>query len=105
MNGRTKGHGFERTIAERLREIWPGCYTQRFKGSLWMDHCGVDLVNTDPFNFQLKAVERLSPSYHEILKAMPKGRNINCIIHKRNNSGCIVAMTLEDFLTLIKNGK
>lgn len=74
MNSRTKGHQFERHMAEVLREVWPDCYTTRFKGSLWLDHCGVDLVGTPGFNIQLKAVERLSPGYHEILAAMPKGR-------------------------------
>lgn len=44
MNNRSKGHGFERAMAERLRTIWPECYTTRFKGTLWLDHCGVDLL-------------------------------------------------------------
>lgn len=101
MNARTKGHSFERAIAERLREIWPDCYATRFKGSLWLDHCGVDLVGTPGFNIQLKAVERLSPGCHEILSAMPKGQNKNIVIHKRNGKGCIVSMRLEDFLRLI----
>jgi hypothetical protein len=87
MNYMVKGHGFERAMAERLREVWPDCYTQRFKGSLWMDYCGVDLVGTPGFNIQLKTVERLSPGYPEILQSMPKGKNTNIIIYKRNNKG------------------
>lgn len=106
MNARTKGHNFERAMAERLREIWPDCYTTRFKGSLWLDHCGVDLVGTPGFNIQLKAMER-TPAYHDILDYMPKGQNKNIVIHKRNKKGCIVALRLEDFLQLIvkENGK
>lgn len=100
MNARTKGHSFERAMAERLREIWPDCYTTRFKGSLWLDHCGVDLVGTPGFNIQLKAMER-TPAYHDILDYMPKGQNKNIVIHKRNKKGCIVALRLEDFLNLI----
>jgi hypothetical protein len=101
MNSRTKGHDFERQMAERLREIWPECFTTRFKGSLWLDHCGVDLVGTPGYNVQLKAVERLSPGVHEILEAMPKGQNTNIVIHKRNRKGIIVAMKLEDFICIM----
>lgn len=101
MNSRKKGHDFERAMAERLRDVWPGCYTQRFKGSLWMDHCGVDLVGTPGYNIQLKAMEK-SPPYHDILDYMPKGENINLIIHKRNRKGCVAVLRLEDFLKLIK---
>jgi hypothetical protein len=102
MNSRTKGHDFERKMAEKLREVWPNCYTQRFKGSLWMDHCGIDLVNTPPFNFQLKATER-PPGYHKILSAMPKGRNINVILHKRNNKGIVAVLSYDDFLKIINS--
>lgn len=106
MNSRTKGHSFERKIAERLRgEVWPECFTTRFKGSAWLDSCGVDLIGTPGFNVQLKAVERLSPGYHEILASMPKDQNRNIIIHKRNNKGCVVALDLDDFLQLLNNKK
>lgn len=71
MNSRTKGHDFERLMAEKLREAWPERYTMRFKGTLWLDHCGADLVNTTPFNIQLKAMER-TPVYHDILNYMSK---------------------------------
>jgi len=101
MNSRTKGHGFERWCAAKLRAIWPNVQTCRFAGNLWLDHCGVDLINTEPFNIQCKAVEKLSPGHHEILQAMPKGRNINIILHKKNNRGVIVVMDLEDFLRVM----
>lgn len=100
MNSRTKGHDFERRMAEKLREVWPECYTTRFKGTLWLDHCGVDLVGTTGFNIQLKAMER-TPAYHDILNYMPKGENKNIIIHKRNNKGIVVAMGLDDFLIML----
>jgi len=102
MNQRTKGHGFERWCAAKLRAIWPDVQTCRYAGNLWLDHCGVDLINTGGFNFQCKAVEKLSPGYHTILAAMPKGKNSNVILHKKNGRGVVVAMKLEDFLKLIK---
>jgi len=71
-------------------------------GSCWDDYLGIDLTGTPGFQIQCKAVEKLSPGYHEILKTMPQNQNKNIVIHKKNNQGCIVAMTLEDFLTLVK---
>ena len=102
VNSRTKGHTFERSMAEKLRAVWPDCFTTRFKGSLWLDHCGVDLVGTPGYNIQLKATER-APSYHDILDYMPKGHNKNIIIHKRNHKGSVVVMRLDDFIELISN--
>lgn len=104
MNGRTKGHAFERQMAERLREIWPDCFTTRFKGSLWLDHCGIDLVGTPGYNIQLKATER-TPAYHDILEMMPKDRNRNIVIHKRNRKGCVVVMRFDDFLNLMNSNE
>lgn len=72
-------------------------------GSPWLDYMGVDLTGTGDFNVQCKAMER-TPPYHEILKKMPKGDKSNIVIHKRNNSGIVVVMGLDDFLKLVKNG-
>jgi hypothetical protein len=105
LNSKQKGNQFERQMAAILRErLWPGCYTSRFMGSAWLDYNGIDLTGTGNFNVQLKAVERLSPGYHEILAGMLQNRNINIVIHKRNNRGAVVAMTLEDFIKILKNG-
>lgn len=102
MNSKIKGNAFERECAFRLREIFPGCQTSRFMGRLFDDSCGVDLTDTGNFNVQCKAMER-TPPYHEILKKMPKGDKTNIVIHKRNNVGCVVVMTFQDFMNLLKN--
>ena len=103
MNSKQKGNQFERQMAAILREkLWPACYTSRFMGSCWDDYQGVDLAGTPGYNVQLKAVERLSPGYHEILTAMRQDKNINIVIHKRNNRGAVVAMSLDNFLKLQK---
>ena len=65
-----------------------------------LDNAGVDLVGTDPFNIQCKAVER-SMDLHTVLADMPEDENYNVVFHKRNNQGQIVAMRLEDFMELI----
>jgi hypothetical protein len=102
-SNRQKGHQFERHTASILRaELWPECFSSRFMGCAWDDYNGRDLTGTPGFNIQLKAVERLSPGYHEILSKMLKNSNKNIVIHKRNNKGAIVAMTFEDFIKLIK---
>jgi hypothetical protein len=103
MNSKQKGNQFERQMAAVLRaELWPECYTSRFMGCAWDDYNGIDLTGTGNFNIQLKATER-TPSYHSILKnKMPQGKKTNIIIHKRNNEGCIVALTFENFVKLIK---
>jgi len=103
INSKQKGNQFERQMAAILRErIWPECYTSRFMGSAWDDYNGIDLTGTPGFNVQLKAMER-TPPYHRILKdKMPQDTKTNIIIHKRNNEGCIVAMSFDDFIKLIK---
>jgi hypothetical protein len=106
INARAKGHQFERHMAATLRaELWPECYTSRFMGSAWLDYNGVDLTGTPGFNIQLKAVERLSPGYHEILAKMLKNQNTNIVIHKKNGQSAIVAMELTDFVKLLKASK
>lgn len=106
INSKQKGNQFERHCAAILRaELWPECFTSRFMGSPWLDYNGVDLTGTPGFNIQCKAVEKLSPSYHEILSRMLKNHNTNIVIHKKNNRGAIVAMEFTDFIKLAKRLK
>jgi hypothetical protein len=103
MNSKQKGNQFERHMASILRErLWPECYTSRFMGCAWDDYNGIDLTGTPGFNVQLKAVERLSPGYHEILAKMRQDKNTNIIMHKRNNKGCVVVVGFDDFVKIIK---
>ena len=65
-----------------------------------LDDAGVDLVGTDPFNIQCKAVER-SMDLHTVLADMPTDSNYNVVFHKRNKQGQIAVLRLEDFMELI----
>lgn len=65
-----------------------------------LDDAGVDLVGTDPFNIQCKAVES-SLNVHRIIQGMPQDTNINVVFHKRNHMGTVVSMDLEDFMALV----
>lgn len=103
-NSKQKGNLFERECVTFLREhVFPNCHLSRHFGSAYLDQHGVDLTGTDNFNVQCKAVERSLP-YHDILKRMPQSVNTNIVIHQRNGTGVIVAMELNDFIKLLKNG-
>jgi len=99
VNGRTKGHAYERALAKKLREMgFEKCTTSRFS-SKEMDDKKVDLCGL-PFNIQAKAVEKLG-CVHTILDSMPKEEKLNLVFHKKNNKGTIVCMTEKDFLNLV----
>lgn len=102
MNSRNKGCAYERAVAKEFRDFgFEKCKTSRYESKM-LDDMKVDLTNTGFFNVQLKAVERLSPSYHEILKSMPQDHNYNVIFHKRNRKGEVVAMAKEDFYEIME---
>ena len=101
-HSKNKGSSYERKLAKEFREFgFEDCKTSRFESKM-LDDAGVDLTNTGIFNVQAKAVERLSPSYHEILKSMPTDNNYNVIFHKRNHKGEVVVMTKEDFYDILQ---
>ena len=101
-NSRNKGSSYERKLAKEFRSFgFTDCKTSRYASKM-LDDMKVDLTNTGFFNVQAKAVERLSPSYHEILKSMPKDSNYNIIFHKRNNKGEVVVMSKEDFYEILE---
>tara|TARA_R100001591_G_scaffold16558_2_gene22900 strand:- start:349 stop:693 length:345 start_codon:yes stop_codon:yes gene_type:complete len=101
-HSKNKGSAYERKLAKEFREFgFSKCKTSRFESKM-LDDAGVDLTNTGVFNVQAKAVERLSPSYHEILSNMPTDNNYNVIFHKRNRKGEVVVMTKEDFYDIMQ---
>lgn len=101
INSRNKGFSYERQVAKEFRDFGFDTKTSRY-ANRELDDLKVDLVNTGLFNVQLKHVERLSPSYHEILKSMPTDNNYNVIFHKRNHKGEVVVMTKEDFYDILQ---
>lgn len=107
INSRKKGHAFEQAFCKTLRAYGWKAITARSE-SKNMDDLGCDIIDDTPWIYQLKAVERLSPGYHEILREMiDNGLEKPLVVHKRNNKGSVVAMRLEDFLEFVlgeKNG-
>lgn len=102
VNGRTKGHSFERKLKNLFIELgWENCKTSRNESKV-RDDLKVDLCNTGCFNVQAKAVEKLG-SLHTILDSMPdeEGKH-NVVFHKKNRQGTIVAMKEEDFFDIVR---
>ena len=99
IKGKKKGNKYELAACELLRIYGWEAKTSRL-ASRELDNLGVDIVTNAPFNIQCKAVERLSPGYHEILASMPRDKT-PVIFHKRNNKGSVVVMELKDFAELL----
>jgi hypothetical protein len=55
---RTAGHNWERKVMNYLKPIFPDICTSRY-GSRKHDDAGIDLMNTDNYAFQCKAVKNL----------------------------------------------
>jgi hypothetical protein len=70
---RTAGNTYERYICNLLKTIFPNVLTSRNE-SRTMDAKKVDLVNTEPYHFQIKLTKSF-PGV-DILDEMPSGENI-----------------------------
>lgn len=101
INARTKGHNYERRIVQEFINLgWINAKTSR-KANPELDALKVDLVETNPFQVQCKAVEA-GINYHKLLKSMPNNDQHNVIFHKRNGHQ-VVVMDKDTFYLLIKN--
>ena len=101
VNKRAVGNAYERQLRRELIELgWENCQTSRY-ASKATDDSLVDFVGTEPFNIQAKRWKS-APSYHEVLKTMPRDENYNVIIHKRPNKGEVVVMSKESFYEILE---
>ena len=99
IHAKNKGNAYERAVVLVLRAHGFEAVTARVESKA-LDDAGVDIATNAPFNIQCKAVERLSPGYHDLLNEMPRDKT-PLIFHKRNNKGTVVSMKLEDFNKLL----
>lgn len=98
---RTKGHNYERQIAQEMRELgYTECETSRYANRKLDDAC-VDLTNTFPFSIQCKAYKN-QPNLRKELDKMPEDSNYNLIFLKRPYQKDTVTMDKEDFYEIIK---
>ena len=101
INGREKGKRFELKTAALWVAKFGGMVERSGYVNKKLDDAGVDLVGTDPFNIQCKAVET-SMNTHKIIERMPHDDgNYNVIFHKRNHMGTVVSMDLADFMEIV----
>jgi hypothetical protein len=100
INAREKGKRYELKTAAMWVRHFGGEVERSGYVNKKLDDAGVDLVGTDPFNIQCKAVES-SVNTHRILQNMPEDANYNVVFHKRNNAGTVVSMELDDFMELV----
>ena len=99
-SARNKGLNYERKIRKEFIELgWDKCVTSRY-GSKEMDDAKVDLIHTEPYNIQCKAIES-AQQYAKILKSMPK-TGINVVFHKRDSFELVV-LTKKDFYDIIRS--
>lgn len=98
LNAKEKGKRFELRIARLWEKKHGGEVKRSSTVNKELDNEGVDLIGTDPFLIQCKAVER-NLNYLAILDRMPND-GIRVVIHKRNNRPPIVAMYLDEWLDL-----
>lgn len=100
INARQKGHAFERTVVQMFRSLgWHGAKTTRY-GSKELDDQKVDIMGIDPFTVQCKAVEALN--VHKAFSEIPDFEGAyRVLIHKKNRSGTLVTMHVEEWLELI----
>jgi len=99
---RTKGHAYEREVAQKFRDAgYPECVTSRSE-SKRTDDLGIDLCYTDPWQVQCKNQERISPAPHDILAGMPQNHKFNVLFHKRSRKGTIVSMDEDTFWALLR---
>lgn len=98
---RTKGHDFERKIAQEMRDLqFENCETSRYANRKLDDAC-VDLTCTSPFSIQCKAYKN-QPNFRTELDKMPDDENYNLIFHKQPYKKDIVVLYKEDFYEIIK---
>tara|TARA_R110000823_G_scaffold65453_1_gene153521 strand:- start:501 stop:836 length:336 start_codon:yes stop_codon:yes gene_type:complete len=100
INGREKGKRYERQTARMWEHEMGGEVERSSYVNKKLDNAGVDLVGTDPFSIQCKAVER-SMDIHQVLADMPQDEKYNVVFHKRNNKGQIACLDIKDFMELI----
>jgi len=100
INGRSKGNDYERWIVNYLKDLGYTGERNSYVNKKADDVDKIDIATDFPFSIQAKAVERLSPGTHEVLKSMG-GDKPKCIWHKRNNKGTVVILPLDEFIKLI----
>lgn len=95
---RTKGHGFERLIAQMLRVVFPKAVRQLE----YQEGLGVDLANTGIYDIQCKRYAKYV-SISKIEEVPAKDGRVPVLITKGDNKPIMAVLPLEHLIELIKN--
>ena len=106
---RTKGHNYERLLANEFKELgYEHCTTSRYSSRL-LDDCKVDL-NIPDFNVQAKNVrsglnyKSIFNDIEEALKTkMPERLSYISVIFHKKKSDEFVVLKKEDFYTIVRS--
>lgn len=94
---RTKGHSFEREVANVLKPLWPDA--KRHLEVQASEAQGYDLDNTEPFRIQCKRGARYAPISKLTEPIIPDGSSLMpMLITKGDRTRTVVSMYLDDFL-------
>lgn len=97
---RTRGHGFEREIANALRLVYPKASRQLEYAT--EDCVGVDIRNVGPFRIQCKRSKTYAP-INRIEEVKAEG--IPCLITRADAKKATATFYLEDILHLVSRFK
>jgi hypothetical protein len=104
VNSRRKGHGFERWVANDLREnlLFPNALRQlEYQEN---EANGVDLKGTSPFPIQCKVGKQVPQFYYDVLKKMKVNElDFKTVIAKRDREKPLVVMDYEDWKELVRH--
>lgn len=97
---RTKGHSFERTIAQELRKIYPEA--RRHLEYQDGEANGIDIANTGHYKVQCKCLKN-QPNIPAIMKEFQGLTNddIPVVVWKQDGKGSYAAFKLEDAILLM----
>ncbi len=99
---RTKGHSFERFIANTLRGLFPNARRQLEYHSA--DCNGVDIMHTGPFKIQCKKLKKYSPiTAIEEVKCDRSAGDIPVLVTAGDNLEAMVVLPLSDFIKLLED--
>lgn len=99
-SSRAKGHGFEREVAKKFRDIFPNaCRNLEYQSN----NCeGVDLQGTGPLRIQVKRNKTYAPISK--IKEIKGEHGIHCLVTKGDREREVICLYLDDFIKILKEG-
>ena len=96
-HSRTKGHSFERFVANALKPIFPNA-KRHLESQMQEAEKGIDIEHCGPYGIQCKAYKQYSP----ILKINEVNEGVPVLITKGDQLRPVACMYLDDWIELVK---